>query len=367
MLALFALFVAALAGVKMFQFKKMGEMFASMKMPPVAVTTVVVKGEKWQPTLNAVGSLRAVQGVDVSADLSGIVREIAFRSGAPVKAGDLLVKLDTTQEEAQLKAALASVELSKLQLNRQRDLLAKKATSQAEYDSAAADADKTAAQADEIRAVIARKTIYAPFEGVLGIRKINVGQYLEAGKPIVSLESQDPIYVEFSVPQQELANLAIGKRVRLNVAGFEGEHFEGEINAINSRVEEASRNVQVEATIPNKEGKLRGGMFVQAAVLLPEQEGVLSVPASSIVYAPYGDSVYVVKDKKEDGTEMKHVVQQFIKTGSTRGDQVAILTGLKEGDEVVSSGGFRLNSGAEVKVDNSIKISNEENPAPPET
>lgn len=367
MLGLFALFVAALAGYKGLQFKKMGEHFASFKMPPVAVTTAITKGQTWRPTLNAVGSLKAVQGVNVSTDLAGIIREIAFESGTPVKAGDLLVKFDTTQEEAQLKAAQASVELAKLQLNRQRDLLSKRATSQAEFDSASADADKSIAMADEIRALIARKTIYAPFDGVLGIRKANIGQYMEAGKGIVSLESQDPIYVEFSIPQQELATIAIGKSVHLNVAGFEGKPFEGKITAINSRVEEASRNIQVEGTIDNKEGKLRGGMFAQVAVLLPEKDGVLSVPASSIVYAPYGDSVFIVKDKKADGTEGKHVVQQFVKLGNTRGDQVAILTGLKEGDEVVSAGGFKLMSGAEVKIDNSVEISNEENPTPPET
>lgn len=365
MFLLLGLFIGGVAAFKVAQIKKAMAMGASFKLPPVAVTTVTLAPTQWQPTVKSVGSLRAVQGVDVSTDLAGIVREIMFESGRPVKKGDLLVKLDTRQEDAQLKSALASLDLAAAQLSRQKDLLSKKATSQSDYDTASANSDKASATVEEARALIARKVIAAPFDGVLGIRKANIGQFIEAGKPVVSLDSQDPIYIDFSVPQQELHEVALGKKLHVKVAGFPNEVFQGEITAVNSKFDENTRNILVQGTVSNKEGKLRSAMFAGVEVLLPQQDGVISVPASSIVYAPYGDSVYVVKD--DEGKEGKHAVQQFVKIGPTRGDQVAILTGLKAGDEIVTSGGFKLSSNAAVKIDNSIKLSNEAQPKPPES
>lgn len=369
MLLLVGLFIWGVYRYKMNQFKAGMEAHAHFSMPPTAVTTLVAKGEKWQPVLNAVGSLRSVNGVDVSTDLAGIVTEIGFESGAPVKKGDLIVKLDTKQEEAQLKSTLATSELARLNLKRQSELLAKRATSQSEYDSAAATADQQEANADQVKALIARKTITAPFDGVLGIRQVNVGQYLDVGKPIVSLQSQDPIYVEFSLPQQDLNKVAIGKSIQVKAAGIEGQTFEGQITAINSKVDEATRNIGVEATLSNKEGKLRGGMFVQVEVLLPAQEGVVAIPASSINYAPFGDSVFLVKEvEAKDGKPGgKQAVQTFVKLGASRGDQVAVLSGVKEGDEVITSGGFKVNSGAPVVIDNTVQPSNNPAPHPPET
>ena len=364
MLSAALLGIGALGFIKYRQIRKAMAQGASFAPPPAGVSTVVARAAKWQPVLKAVGSLKAVQGVEVSTDLAGIVREIGFESGARVKKGDVLVRLDTQQEEAQLKSAEAAAALARVNRARQVDLLAKRATSQAEHDSAKATADQAEAAVEQVKALIARKTIAAPFDGVLGLRQVNIGQYLDVGKPIVVLQSQDPIYVEFALPQQELAQVAIGKKVRVAAPGLEGTSIEGEITAINSKVDESTRNIQVEATLPNREGSLRGGMFVQVEVLLPEQEGVISIPASSVNYAPFGDSVFIVRDG-EGGK--KKVQQQFVKLGPARGDQVSILSGVKEGDEVVSSGAFKLNSGAAVTINNSVQPSNEAAPHPPES
>jgi membrane fusion protein (multidrug efflux system) len=339
-----------------------------MTPPPAAVTTLIAKPQTWQPVLSAVGSLKAVNGVLVSTDLAGIVSEIAFESGKPVKKGALLVRLDTTQEEAQLAAAQARLDLAKVSLNRKQDLLNKKAASQADYDAADAEARQAAAAADEIRAIIARKTITAPFDGILGIRQVNIGQYLNAGVSIVPLESSDPIYVEFSIPQQHLDEVALQKKIHLTATGVAHQTFDGEITAIDSRVDESNRNIQIEATVRNQEGRLRAGMFVNVEVLLPETSGVLAVPASSVSYTPYGDSVYLVKEgKSKDGTPEQQAVQQFIKLGPTRGDQVSILKGIHEGDEVITSGAFKLRPNIPVKVNNSVQPDNEEHPQPPDT
>ncbi len=337
---------------------------ASFKMPAAGVTTVTAQSSTWQPVLNAVGSLKAVQGVEVSTDLAGIVREIAFESGQRVKKGEVLLRLDTQQEEAQLKAAEAAAELARLTRARQHDLLTKRATSQSDYDTAAANADQAIAVVDQARALIARKTITAPFDGVLGLRQVNIGQYLDVGKPIVTLQSQDPIYAEFALPQHELDKVAPGTKVRVSAPGLEGPAPEGVVTAINSKVDESTRNIQVEATLPNKEGHLREGMFVQVEVLLPEQEGMIAIPASAVVYAPFGNSVFTVAEG-EGG--VRTVTQKFVKVGPSRGDQVSVLSGVAAGDIVVSSGGFKLSNGMEVVENNAVTPSNEARPQPPES
>jgi len=365
-----ALLIAGLAYVKISQIRKGMAEGAKHAPPPAAVTTIIVKAQKWQPVLTAVGSMKAVNGVMVSTELGGIVSEIAFESGTPVKKGDLLLKLDTKQEEAQLHSAEARCELAKLTLARQKDLLAKKASSQAEFDSANAEARQAQAQVEEAKAVIARKTIQAPFDGILGIRLVNVGQYLNPGASIVALQSLDPIYAEFNVPQASLDRIENGKKVRLRAEGVSEEEFTGTITAIDSKVDESTRNIQIEATVSNPQHKLYPGMFTSVEVLLPEADGVITIPASAISYAPYGDSVFVVKDQVgPDGKPLpgKVVKQQFIRVGQSRGDQVAILSGLQAGDEVVSSGVFRLRSDAPVQVANMVQPGNETNPHPPET
>ena len=378
MLVVVELIAVVLYGWDSFKQNMMKAAFAKMAPPPPAVTTLVAKGQTWQPVLSAVGSLKAVNGVQISTDLAGIVSEIAFESGKPVKKGDLLIKLDPQQEEAQARAAQARLDLAKVSLARKKDLLDKKAASQADYDAVAAEARQAQAALEEVRAVIDRKTIRAPFDGVLGIRLVNLGQYINAGASIVPLESSDPIYAEFNLPQQNLGQIALKKKMRLTVPGVSDKEFEGEITAIDSRVDETTRNVQIEATVRNPQGVLRAGMFVKVEVLLPEQTGVLAVPASSINYAPYGDSVFIVKaGEAKDGKPQKQAIQQFVKLGPSRGDQITILKGLKDGDEIITSGVFKLRGNEPVEtvkpkpqpimVNNEVQPGNEQNPNPPDT
>lgn len=342
--------------------KAMGAMFAP---PPSAVTTSVVQPQTWQPVLSAVGSLKAVNGVVVSTDLAGIVSEIPFASGTQVKKGAMLLKLDTQQEEAQLRSSDAKLALAKTELERKRDLITKKAIAESELDTAESQLRQMQASVEEMRALVSRKKIEAPFDGFVGIRQVNVGQYLMPGAAIVPLQSMDPIYVEFSLPQQHLESMEMGKKLRLSATGAAGAQFEGEITAIDSRVDESTRNFMVQGTVKNPEHKLRPGMFVDVEVLLPPKEGVLAIPTTSIAYAPYGDSIYVVREALgPDGKPQKQAQQQFVKLGPKRGDQVTVLSGVKEGDEVVTSGTFRLRPNAPVQVNNSVQPGNELNPTP---
>lgn len=365
MLAIVALFIAGLGTVKFFQIKKaiaMGAMFAP---PPAAVTTAIAKKEKWQPTISVVGSLRALQGVTVSTDLAGIVTEILFTSGTEVKKGQPLVKLESTQEQAHLRSAEARRDLAKLNLDRQRDLMAKEAISQAVLDAAESEYRQAAAAVDEAAALLRRKTIVAPFDGLLGIRRVNLGQYLNVGDPIVQLESVDPITVVFAVPQAQFEQVAVGKKIRVRVEGISQTEFEGEVAAIESRLDEATRNLIVQGKVANPERKLRAGMFANVDVLLPEVD-VIAIPATAISYAPYGDSVFVVRDgKTPDGKPAKIAEQRFVRTGQRRGDFVAIVSGVNEGEEVVSSGTFKVRTGFPVNVNNSVQPPIEANPNPP--
>jgi len=367
MLGLVGLFILVIGGWKASQIHAAIAQAKQFAPPPAAVTTAVAKRDRWQPVLSAVGSLRAVNGITVSTDLAGIISEISFQSGSAVKKGDLLVKLDTKQEDAQLRAAQARLDWAKLSLDRQRSLVGDGAVSRSDYDSAESEFHQATAAVDDAQALIARKTIIAPFDGLVGIRQVDLGQYLNVGAPIVALQSVDPIYVEFALPQQNLDQIAAGKKLRLKAAGITGEQFEGEVTAINSRIDESTRNMTIQGTISNSDHKLRPGMFVNVDVLLPEQD-VLSIPASSISYAPYGDSVFIVKDKTgADGKSVKEVQQQFVKLGPSRGDLVSVLSGVTEGDEVVSSGAFKLRSGIPVQVNNSVQPGDNPNPNPPNT
>lgn len=324
--------------------------------PPTAVTTDVAKESEWQPTLQSVGSVTAVNGVTISTDLAGIVRQIAFESGNKVRSGDLLVRLDTVQEEAQLHQSEAQRDFASVTLKRDKDLVDKHAISQSDYDNAAAVFRQAQATVDQFNALIARKTLRAPFDGVTGIRQVNLGQYLKEGDMVVTLQAFDPIYVNFSLPQQDLSKLAVGQPVALRVDTYEGQSFEGKITAINSLVDQATRNVQVQATFANTDLRLRPGMFAKVSVIMTEKQNVVAIPATAIHYAPYGDSIFIVSQMKDpQGKEYKGVKEQFIKTGQSRGDMIAIVSGLKPGDEVVTSGVFRLKTGAHVSVNNQIK------------
>jgi membrane fusion protein (multidrug efflux system) len=304
----------------------------------------------------------AVQGVTVSADLPGIVARITFESGMHVQEGDVLVELDTRQEQAQLAAAEAQRELARLNFNRLEGLVTEGAISRAEYDQAAAEQKQTEARVGEIRATIERKIIRAPFSGILGLRQVNLGQYLSAGDPVAPLQSLDPIYVNFGVPQQDAEEVRVGRTVRITT-GEGNATFAGRVTAINSTVDPATRNIEVQATLANARGILRPGMFVQTEIILGASRAVVPLPATAINFASYGDSVFIVGDMQSpDGQTYRGVRQQFVKVEGSRGDQVAVVSGVKQGDEVVTSGGFKLRNGAAVVVNNEVQPPN--NPAP---
>ena len=364
MLAAVAIFVATIAAVKTRQIQSAMKQNASFQPPPEAVTTVVAKNEPWPATWNAIGSVAAVHGVTVSADLPGIVEKIEFQSGQQVPAGAVLVRLDTRQEEAQLAAAQAAKNLADLNLKRARDLVAQGIQAQADLDRLAAEEQQAIAKVGELKATIARKTIRAPFPGVLGIRQVNLGQYLEAGAAVVPLQSVRPVYVNFSVPQQELAAVKIGAAIRVAAEGSDAA-ADGKISAMDSVVNETTRNIQIQATFPNADGRLRPGMFVKAKVGLGSGTAAVTVPSSAIKYAPYGDSVFIVEQVTgPKGQKYLGVRQQFVKLGASRGDQVAVLTGLKDGEQVVTSGVFKLRPGAAVQVNNNVQPGNSPAPRP---
>jgi membrane fusion protein (multidrug efflux system) len=370
MIGVFVLIVAVLATLKVLQVRAIIAKYASFGPPPAAVTSSIAKAQTWQPVLTVVGSMRAVNGVLVSTDLAGIVTQIAFESGTEIKKGDLLVKLDTRQEEADLHSDQARLELARINLNRERDLIAQKAVAQSDFDSAQSEFTQADAAVENSEALIARKTIVAPFDGVVGIRQVDLGQYLNVGATIAPLQSLDPIYVEFTIPQQDIDEVATGKKLHIRANGVDGKEFDGIVTAIDSKVDEATRNIMVQGTVQNPGHLLRPGMYVNVDVLLPEQQGVVAIPSSAIEYAPYGDSVFIIQNAPA-GTPGKPggkiVVQQFVKLGATRGDQVAVLSGVHPGDEVVTSGVFKLRSHAPVMVNNSVQPDENPNPNPPDT
>jgi membrane fusion protein, multidrug efflux system len=362
MLSVSAVLIAGLGFVKFRQVKAAMAVYASFQPPPEAVTTIIARQENWPTTITAIGTVAAVRGVTVSADLPGIVETIAFNSGDTVTQGDVLVQLDTRQEQAQLSAAEAQRDLVRANLQRMRSLIEQRIVAQAEYDQAEAAFKQAEATGVEIRATIGRKTIRAPFSGVLGIRQVNLGQYLAGGAPVVSLQSLNPIYVNFAVPQQHVAALKVGTRVRASIENSELK-TPGRITAVDSVVDPATRNLQVQTTFANPDARLRPGMFVQTSVLVGRSESVVTLPGSAINYAPYGDSVFVVEDmKSQKGESYRGVVQRFVKPGDARGDQVAVRSGVKAGEEIVTSGVFKLRNGAAVLVNNQVQPSN--NPVP---
>jgi membrane fusion protein (multidrug efflux system) len=360
--------VGLLGGIKGLQIDRMIAHGKQMVPPSEAVTTAAASLQTWESLLPAVGSLAAVQGVTVTAELTGKVVQIAFTPGSRVKAGDLLVKQDTSSEEAQLRSAEAAAALAKLNVERLGKLLAERTIAQSQYDNAEAGYKQAVAQADNIRASIAKKTIRAPFDGRLGIRLVNLGQVLNEGEAIVSLQSLDPIYVNFALPQQQLSSIKAGLAIRVTTDALPGEIIQGKITAINPQVDAATRNIRVQATVANADERLRPGMYVSVAVVLPGREKVLAIPATAVLYAPYSDSVFIVEDPPEPNPEqpVKVVRQQFTQLGEKHGDFVAVRSGLKEGDTVVSTGVFKLRNGQTVTVDNSLSPEFKLKPKPAE-
>jgi membrane fusion protein (multidrug efflux system) len=348
--------VAFIVGTYALMVMKMIAAGAAQVIPPVAVTTMEVKEQVWQPSLSSVGTLSAVQGVTLSAQLDGTVASIAFESGSRVKAGDLLLQMDVSAEQAQLKSAQAAAELARLNADRSRELLAKGTVSQQQFDQDSAALKQAVAAVENIQAVIAKKTIRAPFAGRLGVRLVNLGQTLKAGDAIVSLQALDPIFVDFFLPQQQLGEVSAGLAVSADCDAFPGSPFQGRINAVNPDVDPATRNVRVQATLPNADERLHPGMFVTVNVLLPTREKVLAVPVTSVLYAPYGDSVFVVvpgKDPKT-GAATQVAESRLVRLGRKQGDFVSVISGVKEGDVVVTTGSFKLRNGVTVSADNSL-------------
>lgn len=362
MLVAVGIFVATIAAVKTRQIQSAIKMNASFQPPPEAVTTVVARQEQWPATWSSIGSVAAVQGVTVSADLPGIVEKISFESGQPVAAGAELVRLDTRQEQAQLAAAEAARWIADLNLKRAKELVEQGISAQADLDRLGAEQKQAVARIGEIRATIERKTIRAPFAGVLGIRQVNLGQYLEGGAAVVPLQSLRPVYVNFAVPQQQVVQLKVGSPIHATAEGGAGVEADGRVTAVDSVANEATRNVQVQATFANADGRLRPGMFVKTNVGMGTGDAAITVPTSAILYAPYGDSVFIVEEIAGPKGRYLGVRQQFVKLGGSRGDQVAVLSGVKAGEVVVSSGVFKLRNGAAVKVNNKVQPGN--NPAP---
>jgi membrane fusion protein, multidrug efflux system len=368
MILMLVVLAALLGGLGFAKFRQVETAIAqgaSYQPPPTAVTTVVARKETWPSTLSVIGTAAAVEGITLSADLPGTIDKIHFESGQWVHEGDILIELDTRQERAQLASLEAQRDLARINYGRANELAKAGVISRSEFDNATTQQKATEAQVGDIRAAIARKTIHAPFSGLLGIRQVSLGQYLAAGQAIVSLQSLSPIYVNFGVPQQDTPKVIPGHVLRVTNSDLPGMGFPGRITALDSVISEQTRNIQVQATVTNKENKLRPGMFVQVELPMGQPRQVVPLPASAINYAPYGDSVFVVSEMKDPkGNTYRGVRQQVVKVEGSRGDQVAIISGINPGDEVVSSGVFRLRNGAPVQVNNTVKPSNSASPKP---
>ncbi|MFZ0826193.1 MAG: efflux RND transporter periplasmic adaptor subunit [Verrucomicrobiia bacterium] len=357
--------VLVLAGIKTWQVRTLIAAGRAFVPPPETVSTAVVHEEKWPDTLTAVGSISAVQGVTVSPEIAGKVSEIAFESGAAVAKDDLLLRLDTSSEAAQLRAIEAQVELARLNAERTRQLRVNNTVSQSELDGVEATLKQEQANADAIRATIEKKTIRAPFAGQLGIRLVNLGELLDVGKPIVSLQALSPAFADFSLPQQNLAQLKTGLPVRVTSDTYPDQRFEGTLTAINPDLDQTTRSVRLQATFENAEKLLHPGMFVRVEVLLPEAQTVLVVPATAILSAPFGDAVYVVEPQAANGVTNLVVQQKFIRTGRAHGDFVSVESGLKAGDRVVTAGLFKLRNGVGVQENNTDTPQPSMSPNPP--
>ena len=361
-LALAAL-IGGLYAIKRVQFQVMADANAAMLPPPSTVTTYAATLDNWEQTLSAVASLEAEKGVVVAAESAGRVQSIAFEPGAKVAAGTVLLKLDASVEEAELQAVAATLDLARIKLERAEQMLAKQTISQSEYDAADAEFKDLSARFAAMQVMIDKKSVKAPFAGRLGIRLVDVGQYLREGDPIVSLQALDTLQVNFSLPQQALPNVKIGYPVRVVSDAAPGITFTGMITVISPQVVELTRSLQIQAKLNNPEETLLPGMFVWVDVVLPEAKPVLMVPVTSILRAPSGNSLFVV----EAGENGQQVRQQLVRLGEQRGDFVAVTDGIEAGEVVVSTGPFKLRNGMSVQIDNQLAPEFELSPRPPDT
>ncbi|MFN2507642.1 MAG: efflux RND transporter periplasmic adaptor subunit [Chthoniobacterales bacterium] len=359
--------ILVIAGIKALQKKKIQS--TPMTMPPTTVSSAPVQEEDWAPILSAVGTVSAVQGAMVSTELGGVVAEVGFQNGGVAQKGDVLLRLDASSEQAQMRAAEAEAALARADFERARELAERNVVSKAELDSAESKLKQKEGTVDNMRAMITKKEVRAPFDGQLGIRQVNVGQMINPGQQVVSLQALDPVYVDFALPQQHLAKLSQGLEVRVQTDAVAGREFMGKLTALNSSVDPVTRNVGVQATLENRDHTLRPGMFAKVEVVLPEKQKTLVIPGTAVSYAPYGDSVFVIEKQKDpkDGKESQLLRQAFVRVGEARGDFVAITKGVEAGQEVVSTGVFKLRNGMPVVVNNDLAPKPELNPKPADT
>ncbi|HKW82079.1 MAG TPA: efflux RND transporter periplasmic adaptor subunit [Casimicrobiaceae bacterium] len=365
MLVLVGLLLGGIVGFNWFKGYMMHKYMASAPVPTVTVSAMKVGYQQWQPQLDSVGTMRATRGVDVTTEVAGLVRNVDFKSGDEVRAGQVLAQLNADSEKAQLNSLQAAADLAATVYERDKALLAAEVLSKAQVDTDAGDLKSKRALVAQQAALIQKKTIRAPFSGKLGISTVNPGQYLNAGDKLVTLQTIDPIYVDFNIPQQQLPSVAVGQKVTLTTDAYLGQTFAGKINAINPKIDPATRNVQIEATLPNAKRELLPGMFAKVKIDQGEPKQYLTLPQTAITYNPYGDTVFVVKasDQKDPKGNAKLTAQQvFVTTGPTRGDQVAILKGVDSGTEIVTSGQVKLKNGSPIVIDNSVQPTDNPNP-----
>ena len=367
MLVIVGVVLGAIVGFNIFKGQAIKKFMASRGEPPQTVSTMKVAFEEWQPSLSAVGTLRAVRGVDVAPEVAGLVSEIMIKSGAEVKAGDILLTMRADDIAAQLQSLQASARLAELNFKRSAEQLAAKAISQAQHDVDDANLKGARAAVAQQQAQLAKKTLRAPFDGRLGITKVNAGQVLNPGEVVVTLQQLDPIYINFTAPQRSLGQLKTGQIVNVTIDAFPGKVFKGTISTINPKIDVATRNVQIEAVLRNTGGALRPGMFGNVSVDTGAKQRYLTLPQTAVTYNPYGETLFVVKPgEPKDGKPVLNAQQVFVTSGPTRGDQIAIIKGLAEGAEVVTSGQLKLKNGTPLVINNKVLPANDPNAAPQE-
>lgn len=369
MLGVVVLVILALAAYKGFSIFQQIQQF-SAPQPPINVGAVTAEEGPWQTRLPAIGTLKAYQGIDLTVEVAGTVRDVLFRSGEKVSLNQPLIQMDSDVEKASLATAEAELGLARVEFERGRNLVGRQAISKSEFDRLAATLEKSNASVAQLKATLAKKRILAPFAGTIGIRQVDVGDYLASGTTIATLQDLSTLYVDFFLPEQNAPQLAIGQRVRVSVAAYPGEVFEGQISAINPKVETTTRNLQVRATLDNPDEKLLPGMFANLDVLLPEEPSRVRVPETAITYTLYGNSVYVIAEKKDEqgnvqkddkGQAVLVVERRFVETGQRRDGWVVILKGLQAGERVVTDGQLKLDSGAHVAIVDSLALPAEPN------
>jgi membrane fusion protein (multidrug efflux system) len=365
MLLLCGLVLGGAFGYKIYGGMMMMKAMASMGAPAQTVSTMKVSMETWANDLKAVGTLHAAHGTNIAPEVTGTIEALPFESGQDVECGTVLLKLNSKEEGAALDALKAKRHLAELTLARDEKQLKAKAISQATYDSDKSTLDNLSAQIAQAEAALEKRTLRAPFSGRLGIRTANVGQYISAGTPVVSLQQLDPLYLDFTVPQQRLAAIQVGQKVTATTDAFEGKVFEGEISAIDAKVDETTRNINVRATIKNEEKILRPGLFASLSLIVGAPETFLTLPQTAITFNPYGSTVYLVQQGvNAKGEKELQAKMTFVTTGAKRGDQIAILDGIKEGDEIVTSGQMKLRNGTPVIINNNVLPTNDPAPTP---